>query len=82
MHSVYKCDILAYLTGRVRIISRAIIAWGTVDCCDLMDPTSFTSKPCIANCPIMGSSGLPANPWLAQIKGGKCECIAPQECSS
>ena len=57
-------------------------AWGIVDCCDLTDPTSFTSKPCIANCPVMGSSGLPANPFIAKIKGGKCECVAPQECSS
>ena len=57
-------------------------AWGIIDCCDLLDPTTFTSKPCIANCPIMGSSGLPANPFIAQIKGGKCQCVAPQKCSS
>ena len=57
-------------------------AWGVVDCCDLTDPTSFTSKPCIANCPIMGSTGLPANPFAAKIKNGKCECVAPQDCSA
>jgi hypothetical protein len=29
----------------------------------------------------MGSSGLPANPFIAQIAaGGKCKCIAPQVC--
>ena len=55
-------------------------AWGIVDCCDITDPTTFTSKPCIANCPIMGSTGLPANPFIARIEGGKCECIAPQVC--
>ena len=58
-------------------------AWGVIDCCDLLDPSAFTSKPCIANCPIMGSSGLPANPFIAKTKGnGQCECVAPQECSS
>jgi hypothetical protein len=36
----------------------------------------------IANCPIMSSSALPlpANPFMAKIAGGKCECIAPQVC--
>jgi len=57
-------------------------AWGIIDCCDLTDPTAFTSKPCIANCPIMGSTGLPANPFIAKINDGKCGCVAPQECSS
>jgi len=58
-------------------------AWGVIDCCDLLDPTTFTSKPCIANCPVMSSSGLPANPFIAKITGeGKCECVAPQQCST
>ena len=57
-------------------------AWGVVDCCDLSDPAAFTSEPCIANCPIMGSSGLPANPFTAKVKGGKCECVAPQACGA
>ena len=57
-------------------------AWGIVDCCDITDPSTFTSEPCIANCPIMGSTGLPANPFIAKISGGKCECIAPQDCSA
>eukprot|EP01047_Picozoa_sp_COSAG01_P001495 COSAG01_NODE_34_length_34978_cov_45.798475_22_plen_224_part_00 len=57
-------------------------AWGIIDCCDLLDPVTFTSKPCIANCPIMGSSQLPANPFMAKIANGKCECVSPQECSS
>ena len=55
-------------------------AWGIINCCDITDPDTFTSKPCIANCPIMGSSGLPANPFIARIKDAKCECIAPQVC--
>ena len=29
-----------------------------------------------------GSSGLPANPFIAKVKGGKCECVAPQDCSA
>eukprot|EP01052_Picozoa_sp_SAG31_P009134 SAG31_NODE_474_length_15176_cov_7.362340_12_plen_385_part_00 len=57
-------------------------AWGIIDCCDLTDPATFTSKPCIANCPIMGSSGLPANPFMAKIHNGRCQCVPPQECSA
>jgi hypothetical protein len=55
-------------------------AWGIIDCCDLNDPSTFTSKSCIANCPIMASSGLPGNPFIAKIEGGKCACVAPQVC--
>ena len=42
----------------------------------------YVTKPCgPASCPIMASGGLPANPFLAKIVDGKCECIAPQVCS-
>jgi hypothetical protein len=35
------------------------------------------------NCPLYSeTSELPANPFFAQIKGGKCECPAPQVCSA
>ena len=54
-------------------------AWGVVDCCDRTDPALFISHGC-GLCPIMSSSGLPANPFKAQISGGRCECVAPQVC--
>ena len=35
------------------------------------------------NCPLYSeTSELPANPFFATIKGGKCECPAPQVCSA
>ena len=37
---------------------------------------------CVANCPIMSSSALPANPSIAKIVGGKCECIPPMVCDA
>eukprot|EP00756_Hemistasia_phaeocysticola_P019183 Hpha_TRINITY_DN15643_c1_g9::TRINITY_DN15643_c1_g9_i1::g.101267::m.101267/K05970/SIAE; sialate O-acetylesterase len=55
-------------------------AWGITDCCDHSDPTLYVTHGCVANCPILGSSGLPANPFIARIVGGKCECVAPQVC--
>ena len=55
-------------------------AWGIIDCCDYSDPDLYIKKGCIANCPIMSSSNLPANPFMAKIVSGKCECIAPQVC--
>ena len=56
-------------------------AWGVVDCCDHTDPNLYVQYGCIAQCPIMSSSGLPANPWQAKIVAGACECVAPQVCS-
>ena len=35
-----------------------------------------------AACPVVASGGLPANPFLARIVGGRCECMLPQVCSS
>ena len=55
-------------------------AWGITDCCDHSDPMLYVKHGCVADCPIMGSSGLPANPFIARIKDGKCECVAPQVC--
>jgi len=55
-------------------------AWGIIDCCDYSDPNLYISHGCIANCPIMSSSAMPANPFMAKIVSGKCECIAPQVC--
>ena len=40
-----------------------------------------------ASCPIQlpdsraPFGALPANPFIAKIKGGKCECLEPQVCS-
>lgn len=57
-------------------------AWGIYDCCDLTDPLLWVTHPCIAECPIYSADGLfPANPFMAKIEDGKCECIPPQECS-
>ena len=72
---------LAPLKGAVPTAVR--YGWGVLNCCDLTDPTTFTSKDCLANCPIMSTpSGLPANPFIAKIAGGKCECLPPQVCSA
>eukprot|EP00041_Stephanoeca_diplocostata_P008440 m.125345 g.125345 ORF g.125345 m.125345 type:complete len:736 (-) comp17323_c0_seq1:544-2751(-) len=55
-------------------------AWGLIDCCDLTDPDIYSVHGCIANCPIMSSSGLPANPFIAKITANKCTCVEPQVC--
>ena len=56
-------------------------AWDTLTCCDLTNPATYVSQPCLAQCPIMSSAGLPANPFSAKIAaGGACECQAPQVC--
>ena len=55
-------------------------AWGTVNCCDLTDPLLYVTHGCVAECPIMSTSVFPANPFMAKIVAGKCECIAPQVC--
>ena len=39
------------------------------------------SKPCREGlCPIVASGGLPANPFIARIVDGRCQCIPPQVC--
>ena len=56
-------------------------AWSIVNCCDMNDPNLYVTHGCTTGaCPIMSSSNLPANPFLAKIVGGKCKCIAPQVC--
>ena len=69
---------LSPLNGAVPTAVRYAYAWGVPNCCDITDPTTFTSKDCIANCPVMSSSGLPANPFIAKIAGGKCKCVPPR----
>ena len=62
-------------------------AWdGT--CCSY-DPRSAVvgdepAKACpVASCPIVGNETmLPADPFVARIIGGKCECVGPQKCDS
>ncbi len=56
-------------------------AWDQLFCCDLTDPTLYVSHDCIAQCPIMSSAQLPANPFNAKIVDGACVCQAPQVCS-
>lgn len=56
-------------------------AWGVLDCCDHTDPNLYVTHGCVAACPIMSSSRLPANPWQAKVVGGACECVPPQVCS-
>ena len=56
-------------------------AWSIVNCCDMTDPDVYVSKPCgPGSCPIMSSSNLPANPFLAKIINGRCSCVPPQVC--
>ncbi len=69
---------LTPLAGRAPTAVR--YAWGILNCCDLSDPTLYVSHGCIAGCPIMASSGLPANPFQARIVDGVCSCVAPQVC--
>ena len=50
-------------------------------CCVDTDGDLFKSRPCpTGSCAVFGSSGLPANPFQAKLRGGKCECMAPQVC--
>eukprot|EP00051_Salpingoeca_urceolata_P015083 m.193183 g.193183 ORF g.193183 m.193183 type:complete len:335 (+) comp18286_c0_seq1:1036-2040(+) len=55
------------------------IRYGMVgDCCSEYAPTA---DPCpVASCPLMGSSGLPVNPFLARVEQNKCKCMPPQVC--
>ena len=50
-------------------------------CCQHYAPTS---EPCpTASCPLMGkASRFPANPFMARVVGGRCECIFPQVCDA
>ena len=47
-------------------------------CCAALGPTTWCEP---AACPIWDKkSGLPGNPFMAKIVGGKCACVAPQQC--
>jgi sialate O-acetylesterase len=70
---------LAPLNGSAPVGIR--YAWDSLFCCDLTDPTLYVTHDCIAECPIMSSARLPANPFNAKIVDGACACQAPQVCS-
>ena len=65
-------------------------AWGISDshnkegspCSREAEPHVYLSKPCHAPGigTITASGGLPANPFLARIVDGRCQCIPPQQC--
>ena len=71
---------ISQLDGQVPTAVR--YAFGDTNCCDLTDPTLGVTHGCVANCPIMSSSSLPANPFIAKIAAGKCECIPPMVCDA
>jgi len=50
------------------------------DCCS-QDHGKDGSQCPPASCPVMSkTTGHPANPFVAKIVNGKCECLAPQVC--
>ena len=54
---------------------------GDFTCCPHQDEVEGLSPCYPAACPIKArDSGLPANPFYANIVNGKCECMAPQTC--
>lgn len=55
-------------------------AWDSLNCCDLTDPTLYVTHDCLAECPVMSSAGLPANPFHAKIVDSACQCQPPQQC--
>uniref|UniRef100_A0A7S2UD85 Sialate O-acetylesterase domain-containing protein n=1 Tax=Attheya septentrionalis TaxID=420275 RepID=A0A7S2UD85_9STRA len=74
----YHHEITADLSGVQGSISAIRYAWQG-DCCD-----ATNGEPCpLGSCPIISyPSGLPANPFVAKITKGKCECLPPQECNA
>ena len=65
-------------------------AWHDVSdsCCatgdaayDALLGTTHACAP--GSCPVFGgASGLPGNPWIARLAGGRCECVSPQRCDA
>ena len=57
------------------------IRYGWGDCCHPRPPTSL---PCpLEACPLMAKyARLPANPFIAKIVDGACECLPPLNCAS
>ena len=84
-------SVLVDLTTTGGIAYAVRYAWDG-DCCDGgpkidNDPLlllSSSSDHCpLGSCPLVGSpSGLPANPLLARVVSGRCQCVPPQECNS
>ena len=69
---------LSKLNGATPIALR--YAWDNEkdSCCQSTGPTTWCEP---AACPIFDTkSGLPGNPFIARIEGGKCKCVAPQSC--
>jgi hypothetical protein len=49
-------------------------------CCQSTGATAWCEP---AACPIWDTeSGLPGNPFMAQVVAGKCKCVAPQVCDA
>ena len=56
-----------------------------VSCCEgdgINTPCVPTQCPLLAPEPLAPFGALPIDPFLAEIKGGKCLCPEPQECSA
>ncbi len=56
---------------------------GDSTCCPQKDAASGLA-PCVPGaCPIVTeNTGLPANPFYANVVGGKCRCLNPQRCDA
>jgi hypothetical protein len=56
-----------------------------VSCCEgdgINTPCVPTQCPLLAPEPLAPFGGLPIDPFLAEIKAGKCLCPEPQDCSA
>jgi len=71
---------LSKLNGTVPVAVR--YSWGVFDCCNKGDAMKYVDRPCDDACPIMSTSLLPANPFIAKLVDGHCSCVAPQVCHS
>lgn len=67
--------------GLGQYITGVRYAWSASPCCPFVDRNG--GFPCsVGACPIRGwNSTLPANPFYADVVGGKCVCTPPQKCS-
>ena len=71
-----------YMWGATQMHSNLADYFGEKLCC--RDEGSYLgiSKPCLPGaCALKASGGLPANPFIARIRAGRCECLAPQVCN-
>eukprot|EP01046_Picozoa_sp_COSAG06_P086742 COSAG06_NODE_33308_length_492_cov_0.605598_1_plen_107_part_00 len=56
-----------------------------VSCCEgdgIAEPCVPTQCPLLAAEPLAPFGALPIDPFIAEIKAGKCVCPEPQECSA